>query len=71
MVKAGKAPVARVVAWIEDPELGGKVERIAISTVKFTKLPALNFDHGNLVDEELPFSFVPSDLEYLDRIKEN
>ena len=67
-VKAGKTPKARIVAWVADPDVGGKEERIAISTVKLTSLSAPSFDRGTLTDVEVPFRFAPGDLEYLDSI---
>lgn len=67
-VKAGKAPIARLVAWVADPELDGKEERVAISKIKLTKIPVLNYEHGKFIEEEYPFKFAPGDLEYLDSI---
>lgn len=67
-VKSGKAPIASLLAWVSDPDLGGKTERVSISKIKFTSLPIMSFEHGSLNDMELPFRFAPGDLTYLDRV---
>jgi hypothetical protein len=69
MVKAGNQPTARLVAWLADPDAeGAQQERWAVSEINFTTIPVLNFDHGNLIEEEMPFRFAPGNLVNLDRI---
>lgn len=69
MVKSGKQPIARLVTWLADPDAeGAQEERWAISKVNFTTLPILAYDHGSLIEEELPFRFAPGNLVNLDRI---
>ncbi len=65
MIKAGNEPSARLVAWVKDPDAhGGKEERVVIEDIKFTKLNPFSFTHGELVNEEFPFVFAPSNLTF-------
>lgn len=70
-IKAGKTPSMRIVAWVADPDLGGAEERVAISNVNITELPVIKFEHGGIITDEIPFTFSPCDLTYLDSIDAN
>lgn len=42
-------------AQLDDPENTEMNGMYRIKNVQFTKIPAINFEHGSLVEEELPF----------------
>lgn len=47
--------VTELHAQIDDPEYPEMSGMYRIKGVQFTKVPAINFEHGTLVEEELPF----------------
>lgn len=42
-------------AQLDDPENPAMSGMYVIKNVQFTKIPAINFEHGSIVEEELPF----------------
>jgi hypothetical protein len=44
-------------------------ERYSVSNVAFTELPFIGYKMGQVNRQRLPFTFRPSDLQCLDRIK--
>lgn len=42
-------------AQLDDPENPAMSGMYRIKGVQFTKIPAINFEHGSIVEEELPF----------------
>lgn len=70
-LNSGRPPVLRLLATVQDPDAdGGQVERVAIDGVKLSSFDVINFTHGEVVKDELPFLFQPSKVHYLDRIVE-
>lgn len=65
-LKEGKMPVCKLVGKLDDPDARG-AERIVIKDVVFTTLTLLDFEHGNIVEETLPFKF--SDFEPIDLVE--
>jgi hypothetical protein len=63
----GKPFVTELIGKLDDPEAYG-AERIRFKGVQFDKIPLMSFEVGNLVQEELPFTFSGFDL--LDEIKQ-
>jgi hypothetical protein len=57
--------VCELIFALKDPEAYG-FERVRVKGVQFTKLDVIKFDHGAIVETELPF--VCDDYEYLDAI---
>lgn len=47
--------VTELHAQVDDPENPEMSGMYRIKGVQFTKIPALNFEHGAIVEEELPF----------------
>lgn len=63
-IKNGQEPSVRLIAWVADPDIGGKEERVVIDNVKFTDIDILTFTHGELMKAEYPFRFAPGDMYY-------
>lgn len=47
--------VTELHAQLDDPENPEMSGMYRIKGVQFTKIPAINFEHGSIVEEELPF----------------
>lgn len=47
--------VTELHAQLDDPENPEMAGMYRIKGVQFTKIPAINFEHGSIVEEELPF----------------
>lgn len=60
--------VTELIFKLDDPQSYG-TERIRVKGVQFTSIPFMNFSHGEVVTQELPF--VAEDVEYLSEITEN
>ena len=55
---------------LKDPDaVDGMEERYSVSNVAFTELPFIGYKMGQVNRQRLPFTFRPSDLQCLDRIK--
>ena len=55
---------------LKDPDAAeGCEERYSVSNVAFTELPFVGYKTGQVNRQRLPFTFRPSDLQCLDRIK--
>lgn len=57
--------VCELIMKLADPEAYG-YERVRIKGVQFTKLDIVKFEHGAIVEQELPF--VADGFEYIDAI---
>ena len=55
--------VTELLAEVNDPEAPSAKAFIRVKGVQFNTIPVLNFEHGSIVEEELPFVF--SDYEFL------
>lgn len=65
--KRGTPVKTELITKLDDPEAFG-AERIRLKNVSFDKVILANFKHGELVTEEIPFTFVG--FELLDIIEE-
>lgn len=61
--KKGKDYRARIVSSVQDPDSFGE-ERVSIDNVWFNKLSLANLAKGEVIEEEIPFGFTPSDADY-------
>lgn len=61
--KKGKDYRARIVSSVKDPDSFGE-ERVSIDNVWFNKLSLANLAKGEVIEEEIPFGFTPSDADY-------
>lgn len=60
-IKEGKMPVVKIMGKLADPDAKG-VERIVFKDVTFNKLTLMDFEHGSIVKETLPFNFTDFDI---------
>ena len=66
----GKDVRSRIVTSIKDPDsLKGQEERVSIDNVWFNSIDLVKFSRGEIVEEEIPFGFTPSDVKYENAIK--
>ena len=66
----GKDTRSRIVTSIKDPDsLRGQEERVSIDNVWFNSVELAKFSRGEIVEEEIPFGFTPSDVRYENSIK--
>ena len=66
----GKDVRSRIVTSIKDPDsLKGQEERVSIDNVWFNSIDLVKFSRGEIVEEEIPFGFTPSDVKYENSIK--
>ena len=66
----GKDTRSRIVTSIKDPDsLRGQEERVSIDNVWFNSIDLVKFSRGEIVEEEIPFGFTPSDVKYENSIK--
>ena len=66
----GKDVRSRIVTSIKDPDsLKGQEERVSIDNVWFDSIELAKFERGEIVEEEIPFGFTPSDVKYENVIK--
>lgn len=69
-INQGRDPRGTIMAKLKDPDaVGGQTERYQISNValsEFTK----TWEIGAVVKEEYPFSFTPTDMICLDKIRD-
>nr|DAU48571.1 MAG TPA: tail tube protein [Caudoviricetes sp.] len=66
----GKDVRSRIVTSIKDPDsLKGQEERVSIDNVWFNSIDLVKFSRGEIVEEEIPFGFTPSDVRYENSIK--
>ena len=66
----GKDVRSRIVTSIKDPDsLKGQEERVSIDNVWFNSIDLVKFSKGEIVEEEIPFGFTPSDVKYENAIK--
>lgn len=69
-INQGKDPRGTIITKLKDPDaVGGQTERYQIGNValsEFTK----TWEVGAVIKEEYPFSFTPSDMILLDKIKD-
>ena len=66
----GKDVRSRIVTSIKDPDsLKGQEERVSIDNVWFDSIELAKFTRGEIVEEEIPFGFTPSDVKYENVIK--
>lgn len=66
--KKGKDYRARIVSSVQDPDSFGE-ERVSIDNVWFNKLSLANLAKGEVIEEEIPFGFTPSDADYENAIE--
>lgn len=64
---SSKAFVTELNLKLDDPDAYG-YERIRVKGVQFNKIDIMNFEHGALVEQELPFVF--DDFEFLNAIRQ-
>lgn len=55
--------ITELLAEINDPEAPDAKAFIRVKGVQFNTIPVLNFEHGSIIEEELPFVF--DDYEFL------
>ena len=61
---------SRIVTSVQDPDAKGKgEERISVDNVWFNAIDLAKFSRGEVVEEEIPFGFTPSDVKYENAIK--
>lgn len=66
----GKDTRSRIVTSIKDPDsFRGQEERVSIDNVWFNSVELAKFSRGEIVEEEIPFGFTPSDVRYENSIK--
>lgn len=66
----GKDIRSRIVTSIKDPDsFRGQEERVSIDNVWFNSVELAKFSRGEIVEEETPFGFTPSDVRYENSIK--
>lgn len=67
--KKGRDPRAQIIAALKDPDaVNGQTERWSCDNVWHNELPAVNWEKGAIVEEEMTVGFTPSDLTNLDEI---
>ena len=66
----GKDVRSRIVTSIKDPDsLRGQEERVSIDNVWLNSIELAKFERGEIVEEEIPFGFTPSDVRYENAIR--
>ena len=66
----GKDVRSRIVTSIKDPDsLRGQEERVSIDNVWLNSIELSKFERGEIVEEEIPFGFTPSDVRYENAIR--
>lgn len=59
-----------IVATLSDPDtVRGQETRVKIQNCMLNELPIIHFAKGEVVEDELPFSFTPSDVTYINTVK--
>lgn len=67
--KAGEDPRSLLAGKLKDPDtLNGGAERVTIDNVWFNELTLMDFEGGKVGEQEYPFGFTPSDVDYPDTI---
>lgn len=67
--KRGEDPRLSFMSSIEDPDSPGKQsERVSIDNVWLNELTLMQFETGQVLTEEIPFGFTPSDSNLIDTI---
>lgn len=59
--------ITELIFKLQDPESDGQVMRVRVKDVSFDKVDILKFSIGEIVEEELPFTFTT--FEFMDTIK--
>lgn len=67
-IKTGDLPDIKIIAKLDDPSAYG-AERIEMTEVTFDELTLMNFENGNVIEEEVPFK--AAYFDYLDMIWED
>lgn len=68
--KRGEDVRSQLVGRVKDPDAVGKQsERIVLNNVWFNEITLMDFELGKKIDEELPFGFTPSDVDFPDEAK--
>ncbi len=69
-ISKGKDPRGTIIAKLQDPDAtGGQTERWQIGNVALSEF-GFEWEKGNVVKQEYPISFTPSDMILLDQIDE-
>lgn len=69
-IARGRDPRGVIIAKLKDPDAtGGQTERYQIGNVALSEF-GFEYEKGNVVKQEVPFSFTPSDMINLDEITE-
>lgn len=68
-IKAGKTTTCSLISKIQDPDLGGAMERIKLTGVTFDELTLINWKVKELIEDEYSFTF--SGFEVLDTVPNN
>lgn len=69
-INKGMDPRGTIIAKLQDPDATGKqTERWQIGNVALSEF-GLEWEKGNVVKQETPFSFTPTDMIPLDKISE-
>lgn len=68
-IKAGKTTTCTLISKIQDPDLGGAMERIKLTGVTFDELTLINWKVKELIEDEYSFTF--SGFEVLDTVPNN
>lgn len=68
-VKSGQDMRSQLIGKQQDPDTeGGQAERISIGNVWFNDFTLMNFEMGNIVENEYNFGFTPGSVEVIDEI---
>ena len=61
---------SQLVGRVKDPDaIGKQSERIVLNNVWFNELTLMDFEVGKKMDEEIPFGFTSSDVDFPDEAK--
>lgn len=67
-ISNGKDPRGVIITKLKDPDAsGGQTERYQIGNVALSEF-GFEYENGNVVKQEYPFSFTPSDMINLDAV---
>lgn len=67
--KKGKDSRSQIVGLLADPDsVRGQQERVSIGDVAFNEISVMNFEVGKVTEVEMPFTFAPSQVRYIDTI---
>lgn len=67
--KKGIDQRVQIISKLEDPDAtGGQMERYSTDNCWFNDLPLVNWEKGNLVEQEVSGGFTPTDMINLDKI---